>query len=97
MLLLVVGDEALEIADAEGLAALAEQASAFAVILLRADAAGDGGEDVIFANFGGGGEEVAVDDELDEILDLDADGAILGAGGLGAFEAAQGFLAREFG
>ena len=51
---------------------LAHQAAAFAVILLRADASGDGGEHVVFADLGRGAQEVAGDDQLHELLDLDA-------------------------
>jgi hypothetical protein len=43
VLLLVVGDEALEIADAEGLNLFSHQAAALAMIFLRADASSDSG------------------------------------------------------
>src|SRR5258705_3468885 len=52
VLLLVVGDEALEISDAQRLDLLAHQAAAFAVVLLRANAAGDGGEYNVFSDPG---------------------------------------------
>ena len=51
--LLVVGDEALQISNAQRLNFLAHQAAAFAVVFLRADAPGDGGQHVVFADFGG--------------------------------------------
>jgi hypothetical protein len=67
------------------------------VILLRTDASSDGGQNVVFANLSGGAEEVADHDEFDEFFYLHADGAIVGASGLGAFQAAKGFLLSEFG
>ena len=76
---------------------VAEQASAFAVVLLRAHASGDGGENVIFANFRGRAHEVAVDDQLHELLDLHAYRTILGAARLRAFDATQRLLPRQFG
>jgi len=67
------------------------------VIFLRTDSTSDGGQDVVFANFGGGGEEFAGDDQLNKFTDIDAHGAFVRAGGLRAFEAAQGLLPCEFG
>src|ERR1700675_1316912 len=97
MLLFVVGDEALEVTDAEGLNLFSHQAAALAMIFLRADASGDGGEHVVFPNLGGGAEEVPGHDQLHEVSDLHAHGAPFGASRLGAFEAAQRFLTGEFG
>ncbi len=67
---LEVGDKALEVADGDGLALLAENAAAFALIFLRADAAGDGGQRVVFAHLGGGGKIIAGVDEGHDLLDL---------------------------
>ena len=75
-LALEVGDKALEVADGDGLAFLAEHAAAFALTFLRANAAGDGGQGIVFAHLSGGGEKIAGIDECDDFLDLDADGAI---------------------
>ena len=66
------------------------------MIFLRADTSGDGGEDVVFANLGGGAEEVADYDQFDEFFYLHADGAVVGASGLGAFQAAARFLLSKF-
>ncbi len=89
-LALEIGDEALEVADGDGLAFLAQDAAAFALALLRANAAGDGGQRVVFAHLCGGGKKFAGVDERDDFLDLDADGAIDLAAGLGAGDAARG-------
>src|SRR5262249_14742638 len=96
MFLFVVGNEAFEIPYAERLAFLLQQASAFAVIFLRTDAAGHGGQYVFFANLGGGLHEFAGDNQLYEILHLHADGTRVGASRLGALETAHRFGAREF-
>ncbi len=96
VLLLVVGDETLEVSDAERLHLLAHQAPAFAVIFLRADAARDRRQHVVFANFRRSAHEVAGDDQLHELPHLHAHGALIGAGRLGAFQAAQRFLAGQF-
>ena len=88
---LEVGDEALQVADGDGLALLADDASALALVLLRADAAGDGGQRVVFAHFRRGGQKFARVDERDNLFDLDADGAIGLAAGFGAGDAARGF------
>jgi hypothetical protein len=47
---LEVGDEPLQVADGNGLTLLAHHATAFALALLRAHAAGDGGQRVVFAH-----------------------------------------------
>ncbi len=47
---LIVGDEALQVADGDRLALLADDASALALVLLRTDSAGDGGQRVVFAH-----------------------------------------------
>jgi len=56
--LLIVGDETLEISDAERFAFFLQQASAFAVIFLRADASGDCRQYIVFANLRCRGHEV---------------------------------------
>ena len=89
-LALEVGDKPLQVADGDRLALLAQHASAFALILLRAHAAGDGGQRVVFAHFGGRGQIVARVDQRYDLLDLDADRAIRLAAGLGAGDAARG-------
>ncbi len=89
-LALEVGDKALEVADGDGRAFLAEDASALALVLLRADAAGDGGQRVVFAQLGRGGKIVAGIDEGHDFFDLDAHRAIDDAAGLGAVDAARG-------
>ena len=96
MLLLVIGDEALEIADAQRLNLLAHQTTAFAVVFLWADAPGNGGEHVVFADFGGRAKKVPGDDQLHEFANLHAYWAIVRAGRLGALQAAQGFLPGKF-
>ncbi len=72
--LLVVGDKALQVADGERrlAALLAEQTAAFALVFLRADAAGDGRQRVVLADFGRRAEVVSVKNEVQEFLDLDA-------------------------
>ena len=75
---------------ATGCALLAEHAAAFALVLLRADAAGDGGQRVVFAHLRGGGQIIARVDEGHDFFDLDADRAIELAAGLGAGDAARG-------
>ena len=86
-----VGDEALEIADGERLAFAAKDAPTFTLILLRADAAGHGGQSVVFSHLCGGRKELAGMDERDDLLDFDADRALNLAAGLGTFDAARGF------
>ena len=87
----VVGYETLEVADRQGFETLTEEAGAFTLILLRADAAGDGGEDVVFANLCGGSKVVFVPDQRDELFDFDADRATLRACGASALQAAFRF------
>src|ERR1700693_6518785 len=59
VLLLVVRNEAFEIADAQRVNFFPHETGAFAVILLRTDAAGDGGEYVVFADLGRSAHEVS--------------------------------------
>ena len=89
-LALVVGHEPLEVADAQGLELVAQDAAALALGLLGADPAGDGRQDVVLADLGRGLQIVSRDDQLDEVLDLDPDRAARHALGRGALQAAQG-------
>ena len=89
-LALEVGDKPLQVANGDGRALLAQHASALALVLLRADAAGDGGQNVVLAHFGRRGKIVAGIDEGHYFLDLYAHRAVDDAGGLGACDAARG-------
>ena len=91
---LIVGDKALQIADGHRRALLAQDAAALALILLRADAAGDGRQRVVLAQLGRRGQIVARMDQRHDLLDLHAHRAIDDAAGLGAFDAARGFGQR---
>ena len=95
--MLVVSDEALEIADAEGLNFFPHQAAAFAVIFLRANASRDSGKHVVFTNLGGGPQEIAGNDQLHELTNLHAYRAFVRASRLGAFKTTQRLLAGQFG
>ena len=53
-LALEVGHEALEVADAQGLELVAQDAAPLALGLLRADPAGDRRQDVVLADLGRG-------------------------------------------
>ena len=97
MLLLVVGDEALEVADAEGLNFFPHQAAAFAVIFLRANTSRDSGKHVVFTNLGGGAQEISGNDQLHELSYLHAYRAFVRARRLGAFQTTQRLLAGQFG
>ena len=87
-----VGDEALETADADALALDAADALALALMLLRADAAADGGQAV------GGGDDLvslfkfALGDLGDELWNADVHRAAADAGMLTAVEAALGLV-----
>src|SRR4051794_26169796 len=48
--LLVIGDEALEVADADGFFLPSDDASALALVFLRTHAASDRGQHVVFAD-----------------------------------------------
>src|SRR5205085_10957132 len=88
-LALVVGDEALQVSDGDGVGALGHETIAFALLFLRTDPSGDGRKGVVFANLGRGAEVVAGEDQRDEVLDLDGDRTARGAGRLGAHQAAD--------
>ncbi len=69
----------------------------FAVIFLRTHASGNGGQHVVFSNLRRRAEKIAGHNQLHELLYLYTHRAIVGAGRLGALQAAQRFLPREFG
>ena len=85
---MVVGNKTLQTADGHTLALDAAHALGFALLLLRADTAGNGGEGV------GGGDDIirrvkiALGDLGDELRDAHGDGAAGAARGLLAVEAA---------
>ena len=56
--LFVIGNEPLEISDAQRLHFFRQQALAFAVIFLWADPARNGGKDVVFTDFRCRGQEL---------------------------------------
>src|SRR5271165_3707431 len=94
--LLIVGNETLQILDAQRLNLSAHEAGAFAMILLRTNPAGDGGKHVILADLCGCSQEIARHDRLHKLADFHAHRTIVGAGGLSAFETTLRFLARQF-
>ena len=86
----IVAEEALELADCDGLALLVEDAVALALVLLRAHAAADGGEHALLVDDIEAPAEVALANLLDEVRDVDVDRAALHALRLLAVEAAVG-------
>ena len=90
-----VGDEALQTADADRLALDAAHALAFALLLLRADTAADGGQGAVFENLLIRALEVLLADQGDEIGDLDVDRAARHARGVLAVQTAGGLVERE--
>ena len=88
---LVIGDEALQAPDGDGVPLLAEDAELFALVLLGADPAADGGQAVRLLDLPGGLDEVPVGDQLDKGGDVDVHGASRHAAGLLALDAAPGF------
>ena len=90
-----VGDEALQTADADGLALDAAHALALALLLLRADAAADGGKHGVLADGIESAAEVLLADLLDKAGDVDVDGAALNTERLLAVEAALGLSQRH--
>lgn len=92
-LALVIGDEALQRADGDGgVLHLDVDTMALTLLLLRADAAADGGEGGVLFEHAVGSEDLAALDVLDEGRDVHVDGATLAAGGLGAVDAATGLV-----
>ena len=80
--------EALELADGHGLGLLATDALALALVLLRADAAADGGKHGVLADGIESAAEVLLADLFDKAGDVDVDGAALNTERLLAVEAA---------
>jgi hypothetical protein len=94
---LPVGDETLQVADRERVELLPHHAGALALVLLRADAPGHGGQHVVLAHLGGSGLVVSLLHQLDELAHLDADGTALDALGVGARDAARSLGGRDVG
>lgn len=90
-----VGDEALQPADADGLALLPADADFLALCLLGADASRGGGQGVVRPQDLGRAGEVAARDAGDELGDADAHGAAGDAGLVLALEAALRLLDRQ--
>ena len=90
-----VGDEALQTADADGLALDAAHALALALLLLRADTAADGGQGAVLEDLVVSALEVLLADAGDELRDLDIDRAAGHAGRARAIQAAVGLIARH--
>ena len=92
-----VGDKALETADGDGLALHAADTLGFALLLLGADAAADGGQGVGGGDDLIGGLKLTLGDPGDELGDADGDGAAGAAGGILAVEAALGLVDGHLG
>ena len=86
-----VADVAFEVADGHRQAFVAADALDLALRLLRADAAGDGGQGVVVEQAVRGLRQVALGEQLDEARDVDAHRAAGDALGVLALEAALGF------
>jgi len=86
-----VGGETLQVADGHGFALAAQQAVAFALDLLGADPAADGGQAVAFPDLADGLVEVAFGHVFDEARDVDVHGTALDARRILALQAARGF------
>ncbi len=91
-----VAHHALELADGHGLALTAEDALALALVLLRAHAAADGGQQVVALDGLERAGPVLIADLCDEAGNVHADGAALHAQGLLAIEAAVGLCDGVF-
>ena len=87
---MVVGDEAFEGADGDGLVLDAHHAAAFALRFLRTYAAADGWQSRVVAEGDVGLVEVFLLDVLDEEGNVDAHGAGFDAAGLFALQTAVG-------
>ena len=90
-----ITQEALELADGHGLGLLTTDALALALVLLRADAAADGGEHGLLADDVQGAAVVLRADLLDELRDVDVDRAALDAERALAVHAALGLGQRH--
>ena len=91
----LVAEEALELADGHRVALLAADALALALVLLRAHAAADGGEHRVLADDVQRLAELLLADLLDELGDVDVDGAAVNAERLLAVHAALGLGQRH--
>jgi hypothetical protein len=91
----VVGDEALEPADRHRLVLDADGALGLALLLLRADAAADGGQDVLLHQRVVGAFEITFPDLRDELGDVDFDRASGDTRVVLALDAALGLEHRE--
>ncbi len=89
-----VADPALEPADRHGLERVADRAHAFALVLLRADAAADRRQQVRRRDHVVGAAVVVLGDALDEVRDRDVHRAAAHAGLVRAHQAALGFELR---
>ena len=87
-----ISDKALQAANADGLALDAADALAFALVLLRADTAADGGQRAGLGNHVVGGLKVALGDVLDEAGNINFNGAAAAAGVVLALQAAFGLV-----
>ncbi len=83
-----VGDEALQMPHGDRFALLAADAELLALLLLRADAAGDAGQRVGAEEQLGGAAQVAGGDFLEEAGNIDADGTAADALAVFALQAA---------
>ena len=92
-----VGDETLQLADGHGLELDAEHAAAFALGLLRADAAAHGGQRTVAGDDFRRGGEFTFSHFRDEARDIDAYGAGAHAARVLAMQAAGGLQLRFFG
>ena len=93
----VVGHEAFEAADGHGLALLAKDALAFALLFLRAHTAAHSRKRAVLVDDAVGFVDVALGHFGDEGRDIDVHGAAFTAEGLLALEAAGGFGLRHLG
>src|SRR5438270_650241 len=71
VLALVVGDEPLQVANAQRLELVAQDAASLALSFLGADAASDRRQDIVLADLGRGRQVVPLLDEADELADAD--------------------------
>src|SRR5579871_700473 len=95
--LLVIGDKAFQVADAERLHFFRQQALAFAMILLWANAPGDGGQNVIFAYLGRGPQKVSRDNQFNKFFNFHSYRAVFDAGWLGALQTSLRLAHGQFG
>ena len=89
-----VADEALQAADRHRLQRLADNADAFALRLLRADAAAHRGQQIAGGDDVVGAADILGGDRLDEFRNVDVDRAAGNASRLRTHDAALGFVER---